>query len=365
MMNKSYKIPLRVLGYKLYRIIRWPKILPISLTLSVTNKCKSRCKTCNLWKTPTSGKELTVEEWKKVFRSLNEAPAWITFSGGNQFLRDDFCKIVQQAVDLTRPCLINIPLSTLETDKTLNQITKILEYSKTPVIINMSLDGTEKVHNFLRGRKDSFKKSIKIFNQLKSMKKEFPHLSVCFNTVVSEYNINTLDGLHELVLKSQPDYWSLEPFQHRAEFGNSSECSGFDNPGVFPKIKSRIIKEKDSNIPILRAKQIIRPTYYQLAEKTLKEKKQALHCYAAIASVQISPEGKVWQCGTKCDVLGDLRESDYDIKRIIFNKKADAIRKRIKEKKCRCIQCNAFYTNLLCNPMTLIKHSLKNLRRRV
>ncbi|MDP2951354.1 MAG: SPASM domain-containing protein, partial [bacterium] len=113
----------------------------------------------------------------------------------------------------------------------------------------------------------------------------------------------------------------------------------------------------------LSVKHIIRNVYYHFAEKTLSENKAVVPCYAAIASVQISPEGDVWQCSTKGAVLGSLRESDYEFKKIIFSKKADMIRKRIKEDKCFCIQCNSFYTSLICNPSAFAEYlSTKTLR---
>lgn len=354
MMNKVYKLPFYILGYKLYRMFGWPKIFPISLTLSVTNRCNSRCKTCNLWKFPASEKELTAIEWEKVFKSLCKSVMWVTFSGGNQFLRKDFYEIVNKAVSITQPCFVNIPLSNLDVDKTLEQITKILTHSNTSMIVNVSLDGTKDTHNLLRGRKNSFHATIETFHKLKRLKKAFPQLSVCFNTVISDHNINTLDRLHKLVLDLQPDYWTLEPFQNRAEFKNVDEKILLDYKEVFSKIKSF---QQDKKLhKWLKLKDSIRSVYYFFSEKTLANDKEIIPCYAGIASISISPSGNVWQCGTKCDTFGSLREASYDTSKVFFSKKADEIRKDIKNTGCYCIQCNAFYTNILCNPQYFIKH---------
>ncbi|MDP2907265.1 MAG: radical SAM protein [Nanoarchaeota archaeon] len=361
-MNKLYKIPFYTIGYKLYKCLGLPRLLPISLTLSVTERCNSMCKTCNLWKTP-SEKELSVEEWKKIFEKLGDSTAWLTFSGGDQFLRDDFYEIVNHAIELTRPCLINIPLSNIDVNGTVKQVTKILEHSNTPLVINISLDGVEEAHNFLRGRKDSFQATIELFKQLKNLKKPFPQLSVCFNTVVSSYNIDSLDEVYKLVSDLQPDYWMAEPFQCRAEFKNLGENPGLDYKKFFLKLKSFNLGEKSRFNGVLKVKHIIRQAYYHFVEKTFPENKSMMPCYASISSVRISPQGNVWQCGTKGDILGSLRESDYDLKKILFSKKAGLVRKDIKEKKCSCIQCNAFYTNLLCNPRYFIKYFFAKLKR--
>lgn len=356
-MNQLYKLPFRLLGYKAHRSTGWPRLLPVSLTFSVTNKCLSRCKTCNLWNFP-SGEELTVEEWEKVFKSLGKQVMWITFSGGDQFLRKDFYKIVNQAVKLTKPCLINIPLSSKDVEETLRQVTEILKYSKTHLIINISLDGDEKVHEFIRGVKGGFEATIETFHRLKSLKKSFPQLSVCLNTVISEHNINKLDSLRRRVTDLRPDYWTIEPFQCRAEFGNADKEPDLDGQNLFFNIKSLDTNKEMSREGILKMKHMIRHMYYHFAEKTLQKNKSVIPCYAAIASAHVSPEGNVWQCGTKCSVLGNLRESDYDFKKIFFNKKADSIRKKIKEDKCFCIQCNSFYTSFMCNPGSLVRYFL-------
>jgi MoaA/NifB/PqqE/SkfB family radical SAM enzyme len=360
-MKKLYKIPFQILGYKLYRTLGWPKILPLSLVLSVTNKCNSRCKTCNLWKTSYLKKELTVEEWEKIFERLDNSVVWLTFSGGDQFLRTDFYEIVNLATDIAKPRLINIPLSNRNADKTVKQITKILKHSKVPLMINLSLDGTEQMHNFLRGRNNSFQSTIETFQQLKKLKKDFSQLFVCFNTVVSRHNISSLKNIRDLILELKPDYWMLEPVQCRVEFNNLKENVCLNYPDLFQKIKN--FNYKSTSKKILSVKHMIRNVYYHFAEKTLLENKVVIPCYAAIASVQISPEGYVWQCGTKGDVLGNLRESDYEFKKIFFSKKADMIRKRIKEDKCFCIQCNSLYTSLMCNPSTFAEYlSNKTLR---
>ena len=46
---------------------------PVSFSFNNTERCQSRCITCNGWKTPASvqEQELTIEEWKKENLILN------------------------------------------------------------------------------------------------------------------------------------------------------------------------------------------------------------------------------------------------------------------------------------------------------
>ena len=70
----------------------WPKVLPFSLVISVSYRCNSRCRTCGVWR--KSSEEMTPEEWRRVFAMLGHAPFYLTFTGGEPFLRADLEEVV-------------------------------------------------------------------------------------------------------------------------------------------------------------------------------------------------------------------------------------------------------------------------------
>jgi hypothetical protein len=53
--------------------------------------------------------------------------------------------------------------------------------------------------------------------------------------------------------------------------------------------------------------------------------------------------------------MGNLREHDYDFKKVWNSRSAKNIRKSIKNKECACPLANAGYTNLLVSPKSLLK----------
>jgi len=77
----------RMLGYWFMKHLGFPKLLPINYTVSLLYTCNSRCGTCNIWK--KRAVNLSVEEYKKIFKNIGRAPYWVTFSGGEPFLRED------------------------------------------------------------------------------------------------------------------------------------------------------------------------------------------------------------------------------------------------------------------------------------
>ncbi len=93
----------------------WPQLLPFSLVVSVSFRCNSRCKTCGVWR--RSGEEMSAQEWRQVFARLGHAPFYLTFTGGEPFLRADLADLVIAGAELCRPGVITIPTNGLLTDR--------------------------------------------------------------------------------------------------------------------------------------------------------------------------------------------------------------------------------------------------------
>ena len=62
------------------------------MVISISYRCNSKCRTCDVWRKPND--DLTLEEWDKVFQKLGRSPVYMTFTGGEPFLRDDLDQMV-------------------------------------------------------------------------------------------------------------------------------------------------------------------------------------------------------------------------------------------------------------------------------
>src|SRR5258707_842329 len=89
-----------------------PLALPMNLTISVSYRCNSRCKTCNVWQRPND--DFTIEEYDKTFASVGRDAYWFTFSGGEPTLRKDLPEMVEAAYRHCRPGIINIPTNGIQ-----------------------------------------------------------------------------------------------------------------------------------------------------------------------------------------------------------------------------------------------------------
>jgi hypothetical protein len=61
--------------------------------------------------------------------------------------------------------------------------------------------------------------------------------------------------------------------------------------------------------------------------------------------------------------MGNLRDVDYDFRKIWFSKAADNFRKSVKHRECYCPLANSSYTNMLLDFETLARVGWEFIRR--
>ena len=366
LMDSLWALAPRLVGFSLYRLFGFPKLKPANITVSVTNKCNSRCLTCNIWKfyserSAQAERELTVKEYEKIFASLGKSPFWVSLSGGEPFLRDDLPAICKEVVEKCCPSIINIPSNGLLRN-TIGQKTKeILEIaSPASLIINLSMDGLWGRHDRIRGVPGNFDTLLETYRDLTLLKHTYPQLHIGIHSVVSRYSVDDLFEVYEYVKTMKPDSYITEVAEERSELFNIGERITPDPTtysNLVDELSRRIKEDEKASRKIAEAIKVLRLVYYKIAARVLTEQRQVIPCYAGFVSCQISPFGDVWPC---CVLgysrsMGNLRDVDYDFSSIWFSERADEIRKEIKAGRCACPLANAHYTSMLFDFRTMVK----------
>lgn len=334
----------------------------MSLTLSVTYRCNSRCKTCNIHEKRAN--ELTVDEWGRIFTSLGKAPFWVTFSGGEPFLREDLEEIARTLYWKSSPAIINFPTNGLLPERICRAVSRLAdECVKSRLIVNVSIDGVGKEHDEIRGVGGSYERAVATFEGLKRLAK--PNLSVGIHSVISALNVDSMERLYDEIKKLKPDSYITEIAEERRELGTM----GWEitpSREMYGKAVAELIKrmEKAHFGKIGLLTRAFRIEYYRLVLRILAEKRQVLPCYAGFASAQIAPDGDLWMCCVKAESIGNLRESGYDFPALWFSNKAQKARAAIKAGECYCPLANAGYTNMLHSAQSLCRVAWHLLFRR-
>ena len=344
----------KIMMYNTYRSVGMPKVLPMAVTLSVTDRCNSRCKTCNVWKAyiknPGAAKEeLTLEEYKRTFSSFRNL-LWVTITGGEPFMRPDLKDIVVSLYGAAKPRFLTIATNGTLTKKILRDVSYIAKRCPDmKIFVNISLDGIGHDHDRIRGMKGNFKKVLKTLSELRKDKPK--NVFIGINSVISRHNASNIRELYEFVANDiKPDSHIFELAERRAKLYNLKL-------GVRPKgnayreallyLISEIEKNKKTGVLDLMNK--LRVSYYSslLAGKFP-------HGFEGIASGYIMPRGEVWLSYSKKHVAGNLRDFDFDFKKIWFSDKANSIRKKMRGSYSTTL-VNAYYVNASCNFLYAIR----------
>ncbi len=345
--------------YWLFRRIGWPKVMPVNVAVSIISTCNSRCLTCNIWRdhTPGDGRpDLTVEEFDRVFKSLGRMPYWFTVSGGEPFMRKDIVEICKSIYDNCHPAQINIPTNSLVWRPLPERVAAIADYCKdSELVINLSLDGVGEKHDELRGIRGNFDKVMLVYQQLRALKR--PNLTIGVHSVISRFNVDHFPELHRFVTEEmKPDSFISEIAEERVELGTIG--AGI-TPGAEAYARAVDVMIEGSKLEPHRGRsrfiQALRRRYYDLVKKYLEGSGQLVPCYAGWASTHIAPNGDVWSCAVRAKPIANLRDHDYDFKRIWFSKLAKPLRRSIRNQECACPLANAAFSSMLMNPPTMTR----------
>src|SRR5262245_1849057 len=312
MLRLLTKLPL----YWAYRRFGWPEVIPFSIVVSVSYRCNSKCQTCDVWRKPND--DMTLEEWDKTFAKLGRGPLYFTFTGGEPFMRKDTAEIALSAYRHCRPSVITIPTNGILTKQIIDQVDRLCAGAPgTNIGINLSLDEVGERHDEIRMVPGNWKKAMKTWTELKTLQKQHKNLVLTNHTVISNYNIDRFFEIYSGLEFLEPDSYITEIAEERVELDTvgweitpMAEKYGPIADFLTEKARSRSVKG------FAKVTQAFRAEYYQLAKRTLYEQRQVIPCYAGWASCQIAPNGDLWSCCIRAEGVGNLRENDYDLRRI-------------------------------------------------
>jgi MoaA/NifB/PqqE/SkfB family radical SAM enzyme len=345
-----------VLKHKLAYRWGWPKVLPINVTISVTFNCASRCLTCNV--TSRRVKELGVDEYRRIFRSLGRDPFWVTISGGEPFLRPDLADIVDAICDESAPRVINIPTSGTTLKHIYKLLPRMLERTRrgTQFTLNFSLDELGAEHDRIRRTPRNWEKTMEAIRFARSLRADNPHFVLGIHTVLSRFNVERFPEIYEGLQQLEPDSYITEIAEERAELltlgtGIAPTQAQYADAVDFLVARSRAAPRRGFAALI----ESFRLEYYDLVKRTLAERRQVIPCYAGLTSCHIAADGDLWGCCVRAEPVGNLREADYDVGRLWWAPRAARFRRSVRNRECHCPLANAGYTNMLMHPGSLLR----------
>ena len=341
--------------YWTFRRFGWPRMLPFSIVVSVSFRCNSKCKTCDVWRKPND--DMSVEEWDRAFSKMGRGPLYITFTGGEPFLRKDTAEMVLSACQHCRPAVVTVPTNGILTKRIIDQVDRICAGAPyTKIGINLSLDGIGEEHDEIRKVPGNWNKAMETWNALKELQTHHKNLVLTTHTVVSKFNLHRFFEIYAGLGFLEPDSYITEVAEERVEL----DTVGWNitpEPDAYAPVADFLSHQarQRSVRGIARITQGFRAEYYQLAKRILYERRQVIPCYAGWASGHIAPNGDIWSCCIRAEPVGNLREHGYDIRPIWFGERMATLRNSVYAGECACPMANASYANMLLHPPTVAR----------
>ncbi|MEW5706305.1 MAG: radical SAM protein [Actinomycetota bacterium] len=354
---------------------------PIQLTFFVTRRCNAKCPFCfyiqgqgesqehkqrkvkgqkqeqivGQKRDVVNGKqsEISLEEIKSLAPSFGRL-LWLAFSGGEVFLREDIVDISRVFYKHNKPVVLLYSTNGLTPELIRNRTEEILKACPNSVVtVKLSLDGLYSDHDALRGVSGSFKKVMKSHQLLGELLDKYPNFELGINTVFCSANQDKIGEIFDFV-KKLDNVRTHTLSMVRGELSDASLKDVDLNKYLeaIKAIEADMKKQLTQRYRFLGARLKSAQDILQrrLIHKTMVEDRRMSPCYAGRLNLVLTEVGDVYPCEILSQKLGNVRDSDYDIKKILRSTQAKSVIRNISESKCFCSHECYFMTNILFNP---------------
>lgn len=330
---------------------------PIQLTFFVTRKCNARCPFCFYLRStehPADGAaELTLDEIRRISRSLGRL-LWLAFSGGEVYLRKDLVEVSEIFHAQNRPAVMLYSTNGLLPALVRERTEQILERCRgSVVVVKLSLDGLGADHDALRETPGGFDKVMDSYRLLGELLERYPNFELGINTVFCSENQDRMDQIIEFV-QGLEDVRTHTISLVRGNLANAHYKNAdhrkyrHATERLERNLKNRTSGSYRFTGARLKAAQDI--LQRRLIHQTALQRRRVIPCYAGRLNLVLTESGGVYPCEMLTDSLGNVRDSNYDLRQILRSERARAVMRGIEDNRCHCTHECYFITNILFNP---------------
>jgi len=239
---------------------------------------------------------MSVKDYELFFENFS-LWNWISFTGGEPFLRKDLVDIVSAAYERCDGLhTVSIPTNGFLTDKIVHDVQEILSMKIPSFYTSVSLDGLREIHDANRGIDGSFEHAISTFNSLRKLSNR--RFKVHFEYLISKYNQGKLTELISALNLSPNDF--VISIAQKSFF--------YDNMALdIEPDRNTLLQDVNWFVSNLKIRSI-----HDLAQFTfLKHVSEfdPIPCVAGKSSFYVDPYGKMFPCLLKPNQLGTVKDN--------------------------------------------------------
>ncbi len=322
------------------------------LIFYVTNRCNFRCEFCFYYAEIEKGRkpnELTLEEIEQLSRQIGPL-LQLSLTGGEPFVRKDFAELTHLLVGNCAVRYLTIPTNASLTDRMVRFLEDVLpRHPDCYLRLTFSIDGIGEAHDRNRSMPGSYKKIQNSYAAIAPLRRKFPNLVLDANSVFTAQSEDSiLDTLKHLAAEFEFDNLSLT-------FARGE----IKDPSLKTKARSKYIEANQLLESLRRGKEnrFLYPLWRAVRDVSRRnliatefDDKFVAPCVAGRKLLVISETGDVHPCEILDRPMGNLREVEFDLRRLMARAENDALRDWIKSSRCKCSFECALSANVVWNP---------------
>jgi len=329
---------------------------PYCLLLYVTSRCNLTCKHCFNYQNFLSAglrNELSLEEIQRFSSGLGYLKA-LSVTGGEPFIRKDIFEIIELFYKNNATRYFAIHTNGICQKEILYFIERHCRiHNDTYLQLCLSIDEIGDSFDKIRERPGAWKILTDTFKKIVLLQKSYKNIFIFCNTTVMHSNETRLAEIHNYIVNTIKARHALslirgnpkEPEEKKIDYKNVLNFINniyLDRPAISP-FTPVIIKE------------IMESLVTEITLRAMREKRQIIPCKAARNLVTIMDNGDVISCEIRNDLLGNLRNYNYDLRALLNNQKTKEVLKSIQNNECYCTWENPITTSIIFNPQYYFK----------
>lgn len=299
---------------------------PIKLTAILTERCHLRCDFCRLWEAPQSG--APTREWLAFFRA-NPFLRWVNLSGGELFAKEQLHELLLGIVAaLPRLELLDFPTAGQRPAEVEAAVDALLATRLPQLAVTVSLDGGPELHDELRGVEGAFERAFDCFVRLR--RRRSARCVVVAGCTLTERAEEQAESLARELAHRLHDFDPAELHfnlaHHSTHYYRNTAFTALPGAGALAVLQ-RWPKPAGPLGFLERA-------YARLAPRALAEGFPPIGCEALRRTVFVGPNLDVHPCTIWEQRLGNLRDHDLSLERLLTQLPATTARATIERRGC-------------------------------
>lgn len=351
---------------------------PNYLILFITGRCNLRCAHCfylDEIEHADKKRELTLEEIGKMARN-SPILYHITFTGGETFIRTDIADIVKEFYNHAHTRSVTLTTNGTYPDRVAEQVQAIAKACPNMIVrVPLSLDGTEAVHDKSRGLAGTFRKVMRCYELLRAVADAHNNVKLDITSVLTQSNASDIQALVDFVQAN------LVVDNHAINFprGNVKDPEALlPSEAVYKDIvegSSAGRKRTCYRFPLFsRVLIFLRDLVENAIKYVQRVGRMPFVCEAGTRLIEINEYGELFPCEVldsqirdgqtlapapfKEAWMGNVRDHDYDLRKVLAMPQARAVAEFIRGGGCACTFECAIGASFVFKPSNILRFAL-------